>query len=78
MVAGAGPRHGGFAVSSTIVSTTRFAVSIMTVRTVLKMGDPRLLQRSEPVESVPVSGFGDLVEPLFGLASGRKDPKKSQ
>lgn len=39
--------------------------SNMTVRSVLKMGDPRLLQRSEPVRSVPSDELNELVRDMF-------------
>lgn len=37
----------------------------MTVRSVLKMGDARLLQRSEPVRSVPSEALNELVQDMF-------------
>lgn len=37
----------------------------MTVRSVLKMGDARLLQRSEPVRSVPSGELNELVRDMF-------------
>lgn len=37
----------------------------MTVRNVLKMGDPRLLQRSAPVETVPSDELNDLIQDMF-------------
>lgn len=37
----------------------------MTVRSVLKMGDSRLLQRSEPVRSVPSEALNELVRDMF-------------
>lgn len=37
----------------------------MTVQTVLKMGDPRLLQRSEPVEVVPADELNQLIQDMF-------------
>ncbi|MFZ0486230.1 MAG: peptide deformylase [Arenicellales bacterium] len=37
----------------------------MTVRSVLKMGDPRLLQRSEQVASLPDGDLDDLIRDMF-------------
>ena len=37
----------------------------MTVRTVLKMGDPRLLQSSAPVEAVPSGALNELIRDMF-------------
>lgn len=61
MVAGVRPRRSGIA----RFAKTRIPVFIMTVRTVLKMGDPRLLQRSDPVETVPSDVLDQLVQDMF-------------
>lgn len=37
----------------------------MTVRSVLKMGDSRLLQRSEPVATVPSADLDELIQDMF-------------
>jgi len=37
----------------------------MTVRSVLKMGDSRLLQQSEPVEMIPSDELNELIEDMF-------------
>lgn len=37
----------------------------MSVKSVLKMGDPRLLERSRPVENVPSKNLDDLLQDMF-------------
>ena len=37
----------------------------MSVKSVLKMGDPRLLERSKPVENVPSKSLDDLLQDMF-------------